>query len=181
MPRARGAGARGDAGRAARHAHAAAGSVRVLRAAAGPSAADASIEVAPITGPAASRRVGYLTFTIGRALGAARQDLIFTRDLGLASLLLRMPAALRAPVVYEAHGIAADVAAALPELLTGAPAASPAKLRRLARRDAHVWSAADGYVTITDGLKRELSGASDAATDCGRARRPRRATADATD
>jgi glycosyltransferase involved in cell wall biosynthesis len=89
-------------------------------------------------------------------MGRARQDLVFTRDLGLASLLLRVPAVMRPPVVYEAHGIAADVAAALPELVTGAPAASPSKLRRLARRDAHVWSAADGYVTITAGLKQEL-------------------------
>ena len=115
------------------------------------------IEVAPITGPAASRRVGYLTFAIGRSMGRTRQDLIFTRDLGLASLLLRIPSSLRAPVVYEAHGIAADVAAALPGLLTGAPEASPAKLRRLARREAHVWKGADGYVTITSGLARELS------------------------
>ncbi len=114
------------------------------------------IEVAPITGPASSRRVGYLTFAIGRAMGRTRQDLIFTRDLGLASLLLRIPASLRAPVVYEAHGIAADVAAALPRLLTGASEASPAKLRRLARREAQVWKRADGYVTITEGLKREL-------------------------
>jgi len=87
-----------------------------------PRIAELHIEVAPITGPAASRRVGYLTFTIGRALGRARQDVIFTRDLGLASLLLRLPAAVRAPVVYEAHGIAAD-----------------------------------GYVTITDGLAQELT------------------------
>jgi glycosyltransferase involved in cell wall biosynthesis len=114
------------------------------------------IEVVPVAGPASYRRAGYLTFAIGRAMGRARQDLIFTRDLGLASLLLRIPASLRAPLVYEAHGIAGDVAAALPELLTGASEASPAKLRRLARRDAHVWKAADGYVTITDGLKREL-------------------------
>jgi glycosyltransferase involved in cell wall biosynthesis len=115
------------------------------------------VEVAPITGPAPARRVGYVTFAIGRAMGRARQDLIFTRDLGLASLLLRVPASLRAPVVYEAHGIAADVAAALPGLLTGAPKASPAKLDRLARRDAHVWSDADGYVTITSGLARDLT------------------------
>jgi glycosyltransferase involved in cell wall biosynthesis len=114
------------------------------------------VEVAPVTGPAASRRAGYLTFAIGRAAGRSRQDLIFTRDLGLASLLLRIPAALRAPVVYEAHGIAADVAAALPELLTGAPEASPAKLRRLASREARVWRGADGYVSITAGLAREL-------------------------
>ena len=116
------------------------------------------IEIAPVNikGPAPSRRVGYLTFAVGRAMGRTRQDVIFTRDLGLASLLLRIPASLRAPVVYEAHGIAADVAAALPGLLTGAPEASPAKLRRLARREAHVWKGADGYVTITDGLKKEL-------------------------
>jgi glycosyltransferase involved in cell wall biosynthesis len=122
-----------------------------------PAIPELRIEVAPITGPASSRRVGYLTFAIGRAMGRTRQDLIFTRDLGLASLLLRIPASLRAPVVYEAHGIAADVAAALPGLLTGAPEASPAKLRRLARREAHVWKGADGYVTITSGLARELS------------------------
>jgi glycosyltransferase involved in cell wall biosynthesis len=121
-----------------------------------PAIPELRIEVAPITGPASSRRVGYLTFAIGRAMGRTRQDLIFTRDLGLASLLLRIPSSLRAPVVYEAHGIAADVAAALPGLLTGAPTASPAKLRRLARREEHVWKGADGYVTITNGLKKEL-------------------------
>ena len=115
------------------------------------------VDVAPITGPVAARRAGYVTFAIGRAMGRARQDLIFTRDLGLASLLLRIPASLRAPVVYEAHGIAADVAAALPALLTGAPAASPAKLERLARRDAHVWKSADGYVTITSALANALT------------------------
>lgn len=114
------------------------------------------IEVAPIGGPAASRRAGYLTFAIGRAAGRGRQDLIFTRDLGVAAVLLRLPRALRAPLVYEAHGIAADVAAALPDLLTGAPGASPAKLQRLARRDERVWRAADGYVTITAALAREL-------------------------
>ena len=114
------------------------------------------VEVAPITGPPAARRTGYLTFSIGRALGRARQDLIFTRDLGLASLLLRLPAAMRAPVVYEAHTIAADAAAARPELLTNAATASASKLQRLAKRDARVWRAADGYVTITAGLAREL-------------------------
>jgi glycosyltransferase involved in cell wall biosynthesis len=121
-----------------------------------PRIAGLHIEVVPVTGPAASRRAGYLTFALGRAAGRARQDLLFTRDLGLASILLRLPKRLRAPLVYEAHGIAADVAAALPGLLTGAPPASPAKLRRLARREARVWHAADGYVTITAGLRREL-------------------------
>ena len=114
------------------------------------------VEVAPVTGPAAARRTGYLTFAIGRALGRGRQDLIFTRDLGLASLLLRLPAALRSPLVYEAHSIAADAAAALPHLVSNAPPASPSKLARLAAREARVWRGAEGYVTITKGLLDEL-------------------------
>jgi glycosyltransferase involved in cell wall biosynthesis len=115
------------------------------------------IEVVPVSGPPAARRAGYLTYAIGRSLGRARQDLIFTRDLGLAALVLRLPPSLRAPLVYEAHGIAADAAAALPELLSSAPRASTTKLHRLERRDARVWRVADGYVTITEGLARELS------------------------
>jgi len=116
-----------------------------------------AIEVAPVTGPAAARRTGYLTYAVGRALGRARQDLLFTRDLGLASFLARVPRALRAPIVYEAHGIASASAAAMPELLGNAPAPSRTKLQRLDRREARVWRGADGYVTITDGLARELA------------------------
>jgi glycosyltransferase involved in cell wall biosynthesis len=63
---------------------------------------------------------------------------------------------MRAPLVYEAHGIAAESAAARPALLTGAAPASEGKLRRLTARDARVWHAADGYVAITHGLAREL-------------------------
>jgi glycosyltransferase involved in cell wall biosynthesis len=114
------------------------------------------VDVAPVTGPAAARRTGYITFALGRAIGGARQDLVFTRDLGLASLFLRLPAVLRAPLVYEAHSIAADTAASLPQLVSNAPPASPSKLRRLAAREQRVWRAADGYVTITGGLLREL-------------------------
>ena len=114
------------------------------------------VEVAPVTGPVAARRAGYLTYALGRAMGRGRQDLLFTRDLGLASLILRLPAGLRAPLVYEAHSIAADAAAALPQLVSGAPPASPSKLKRLAARDERVWRGAAGYVTITEGLRREL-------------------------
>jgi glycosyltransferase involved in cell wall biosynthesis len=121
-----------------------------------PRLATLRVELTPTTGPETARRTGYLTFALGRSLGRARQDLIFTRDLALAALLLRIPSALRAPLVYEAHTIAADAAAARPQLLSGAAAASPAKLRRLAARDARVWRDADGYVTITAGLAREL-------------------------
>ena len=115
-----------------------------------------NIEVVPVTGPPAARRTGYLTFGVGRAMGRVRQDVIFTRDLGLAAILVRLPRLVRGPVVYEAHTIAADEAAERDRMLTGAAAASSAKLKRLATRDASVWRRADAYVTITAGLKAEL-------------------------
>jgi glycosyltransferase involved in cell wall biosynthesis len=115
------------------------------------------IEQAPATGPglpAIARRIGYLAFAAGRAAGSTRSDVVVTRDLAVASLLLRLPA--RPPVVYESHGYAPDVAAALPDLVSTARAPGRAKLDRLARREAHVWRHADGYVTITASLGAEL-------------------------
>lgn len=110
------------------------------------------IERAPVTGPAPARRAGYLAFALGRVLGAGRADAVITRDLGLASALLRIPRATRPPLVYESHGYAPDVALALPDLVSTATGPSGAKLARLARREARVWRLADGYVTITLGL-----------------------------
>jgi glycosyltransferase involved in cell wall biosynthesis len=101
-------------------------------------------------------RVGYLSFMFGRAFGAARTDVIMTRDLGVAAALLQMPARLRAPVIYESHGYAPDVAAALPGLIATATPAKPAKLKRLAAREALVWKQAHGYVTITRALAEDL-------------------------
>lgn len=102
-------------------------------------------------------RVGYLSFVLGRAFGRDRADVIVTRDLGVASTLLRIPAGMRAPIVYESHGYAPDVAAALPQLVATAKPPGAAKLRRLARREAAVWRSADGYVTITHGLAAEIA------------------------
>ena len=114
------------------------------------------IERAPIPGrgiPSAARRVGYLSFAAGRAMG--RRELVMTRDLAVASMLLRLPG--RPPLVYESHGYAPDVAAALPQLLSTARPPSPRKLARLAVREAFVWKHAHGYVTITRGLEQELT------------------------
>jgi glycosyltransferase involved in cell wall biosynthesis len=69
-----------------------------------------------------------------------------------------VPRAFRPPLVYESHGYAPDVAAALPGLISTAMAPSAAKLRRLAAREANVWRGAEGYVTITRGLANELEG-----------------------
>ncbi len=111
-----------------------------------------------MSGPALTRRLGYLAFSLGRTMGAGRADVVLTRDLSVASSLLRIPAALRPPVVYESHGYAPDVAAALPALVATATAPGQRKLRRLATRESLVWHGADGYVTITRGLAEDLEG-----------------------
>ncbi len=115
------------------------------------------IERAPVSGPSLARRLGYLSFAAGRTVGRTRAEVVLTRDLGVAAMLGRLPRAMRPPLVYESHGYAPAVAAALPELVATAGPASPRKLARLARREAHVWRTADGYVTITAALAQELS------------------------
>jgi glycosyltransferase involved in cell wall biosynthesis len=104
-----------------------------------------------------ARRLGYVAFAAGRAAGGDRADVLFTRDLGVASMLLAIPRTLRAPLVYESHGYAPEVAAALPWLLATADVPGAGKLRRLARREARVWKGADGYVTITAALAEDLT------------------------
>ena len=114
------------------------------------------IEPAPVVGPAAARRLAFLAFAAGRTLGAGRGQLVMTRDLGVASALLQVPRQLRPPLVYESHGYSPEVAAAMPDLIGSAEQPSPRKLGRLARREARVWRDADGYVTITRGLRDTL-------------------------
>jgi glycosyltransferase involved in cell wall biosynthesis len=114
------------------------------------------IETAPVAGPALARRAGYLAFAIGRALGAHRADAVFTRDLGVASALVRIPASLRPPIVYESHGYAPEVSEALPGLVVTAKKPDARKIARLRAREARVWRSAEGYVTITRGLADHL-------------------------
>ncbi len=116
------------------------------------------VERAPVAGPATAKRFGYIAFAVGRSLGKGRAEVLLTRDLGVASAILQVPRSLRPPLVYESHGYAPDVAAALPALVATATTPSPRKLQRLAAREAHVWQSADGYVTITAALRDELTG-----------------------
>jgi len=110
------------------------------------------IEVIPSSGAAPLRRARMLWEGVRRAMSGSF-DVVFTRDLGLAALLSRLPAGRRPGLVYESHGIAPIVSAEMPRLL-GRPALAPsaAKLRRLDRREALVWRSADAYVTITQAL-----------------------------
>ena len=105
--------------------------------------------------PAFLRRGAYLAAALGRAI-TLPPDIVFTRDLLLADMLLRLPRRLRPPVVYESHGYAPAVASERPMALTGATAASWRKLLRLTARESRVWRAAAGYITLTRVHQQEL-------------------------
>jgi glycosyltransferase involved in cell wall biosynthesis len=115
------------------------------------------IGAVPASSGARVNRVRFLLAGLQRAL-ESRGAVVYTRDLGLASFLLRLPAARRPPVVYESHGIAPVVAAEMPRLL-GKPELTPprGKLDRLDRRERRVWQRAEAYVTITRALRVDLA------------------------
>ena len=116
-----------------------------------------TIDAIPTTGGATGRRVRMLWAALRRAL-AGGIDLVYTRDLGLAALLSRVPVSRRPRLVYESHGIAPVVSASMPALLGRSDAApSPRKIARLNRREALVWRRADAYVTITQTLADDLA------------------------
>jgi len=109
-------------------------------------------------GSPALRRLAYLASVLIRTLHPRRPDVILTRDLGVASLLLRMPRSLRPPLVYESHGFAPAVSQAMPELLSDAGGTTGRKQRRLTAREQRTWKEADAYVAITRTLAEELTG-----------------------
>lgn len=119
----------------------------------------ASLTIDRLESPAGVRaRRAHFLLTSALRLFGARADVAYTRDLGLAAFLLRLPAARRPPVIYESHGLSTIVSAELPVLL-GKPELQPSrpKLQRLNRRERRVWSRADAYVTITKALADELT------------------------
>jgi glycosyltransferase involved in cell wall biosynthesis len=105
--------------------------------------------------PESMRRACYVTTALGRII-ARKADVVFTRDLGLASLALGLPRSRRPALVYEAHGYAPAVSQELPRLLGTSARPSPRKLARLARRESRVWRRAEGYVTLTSAHRSEL-------------------------
>ena len=143
-------------GRAARYAVAGPRSVQVLRPGAGTAADHRARAGDRARLAAAARRVGYLAFAAGRALGAGRADLVMTRDL-------------------DGRGVSAAAARAGRRSSTSRTATRPRSRRRCPNafdrhsrrrqascgawraREAHVWRRADGYVTITRGLAADLT------------------------
>ena len=117
---------------------------------------DLTIRQIAVMGPPSVRRAQYLAAAMAVVLTRPRADVVMTRDLGLADMLLRLPAPLRTPLVYESHGFGPSVAAARPAMLTGGRPLSTRKSQRLLGRERRVWARAAGYATITAGLLREL-------------------------
>jgi glycosyltransferase involved in cell wall biosynthesis len=100
------------------------------------------------TVPAFARRAAYVVSAVGRLMRSPAPDVVFTRDLGIASIVLLLPGR-RPALVYEAHGFAPLVSEELPRLIATATTPSALKLARLARRERRVWRGAHGYVTLT--------------------------------
>jgi glycosyltransferase involved in cell wall biosynthesis len=121
-----------------------------------PRVAALTVEHVRVPASPAARRAAYVAHCLWRSFGRWRADALFTRDLTIAGLLLRLPSGARPPVLYESHGFAPAVGADLPTMLSNAAGLSPAKARRLAARERLVWTRAAGYITITTALAREL-------------------------
>ena len=114
------------------------------------------VTAVPAAGGPRARRVRFL-LTALRLARADRHAVVYTRDLGLAALLLQLPIIRRPKVVYESHGVSSVVAEEMPRLLGHpAPPASPRKLRRLDRRERRVWTHAGAVVAITQALANDL-------------------------
>ena len=111
-----------------------------------------------VFGSPVMRRVAYLAQAVIAVATAipGGVDVVITRDLGVASAVLRLPRRVRPPLVYESHGFSPALAEAMPNLATGAAAASPSKIRRLLGRERRVWRDAEGYIAISNGLTADL-------------------------
>jgi len=97
----------------------------------------------------------YLTAALGLLVRAGgRWDFVYTRDLVLADLALRLGTL---PLVYEAHTVASVFAEEHARLYGDGRAPSPAKLRRLDKRESRVCRRAAGVVTITEALRQALA------------------------
>ncbi len=114
-----------------------------------------TVDQAHVAGPPTVRRLLYGAFALERA-SARTADIILTRDLGVAALLLRLPRWRRPPLVFESHGFAPVFAETMNELVLGGRPARETKQRRLYNREGRVWKRAEGYVTTTRSLATEL-------------------------
>ena len=87
-----------------------------------------------------------------------RGGLVFTRDLQLADLLLRVPRR-RGALVYEAHAVEALMYGERGALYGTGEQPRPRKAARLRARERRVWRSASAIVTTTAGIRDSFSDA----------------------
>jgi glycosyltransferase involved in cell wall biosynthesis len=99
-------------------------------------------------------RASFLARAAAAGLAARRRGAtVFTRDLQLADLLLRLPAGGRGGVVYEAHAVESTMYLERGALYGTSETADAGKAARIARREARVWERAAGFVATTAGIR----------------------------
>ena len=97
-------------------------------------------------------RASFLARAAAAGLAARRRgSTVFTRDLQLADLLLRVP--VRGAVVYEAHAVESLMYLERGALYGTSEAADAGKVARIARREERVWRKASGFVATTAGIR----------------------------
>jgi glycosyltransferase involved in cell wall biosynthesis len=84
-------------------------------------------------------------------------SVVFTRDLQLADLLLRLPPPARPQLVYEAHAVESLMYAERGAIYGTAERPRPRKAARIATRERRVWRRADSIVTTTAGIRDSLA------------------------
>jgi len=99
-------------------------------------------------------RASFLARAVAAGLAARRGGaIVFTRDLQLADLLLRLPAPGRGGVVYEAHAVEEVMYLERGALYGTSERADAGKAARIARREERVWKRASGFVATTAGIR----------------------------
>src|SRR2546425_4833620 len=99
-------------------------------------------------------RASFLARAAAAGLAARRRGAtVFTRDLQLADLLLRLPATGRGGVVYEAHAVESTMYLERGALYGTSESADAGKAARIARREERVWKGAAGFVVTTAGIR----------------------------
>src|SRR5439155_14486687 len=105
-------------------------------------------------GARALPRALFLSRAVAAAGAALRRgQVVFTRDLQLADLLLCLPGLGRGPVVYEAHAVEALMYRERGALYGTNEVPRPRKAARLAGRERRVWRRAGGFVATTAGIR----------------------------
>jgi glycosyltransferase involved in cell wall biosynthesis len=98
-------------------------------------------------------RASFLARATAAGLAARRRGAtVFTRDLQLADLLLRLPAPGPGGVVYEAHAVESLMYLERGALYGTSEAVDARKAARIAGREERVWKRATGFVATTAGI-----------------------------